>query len=240
VKKVLAAIAVLACLSVLVFGWKQTKEIHQLRRDNKDLLQYMEISRNGTKYTSLNAALAQSDTARVIFFGDSIMERWGWYGPFFPGHHYINRGISGQTSSEMLVRFHQDVLDLHPALVIIDSGTNDVGFGISSLETKANIESMVELAKANHIRVLLTSITPMEHFLQDTTVKTAAKVKALNAWIRKYCAEQGIGYVDYDPVLAGTDGGMRDGLSFEGTHPNAAGYASMAPVVQAAIDKELK
>ena len=197
-------------------------------------------------YREANAGLAPvaAGEQRVVFFGASVAEFWGKRGDvFFPGKPYINRGIGGQTSAQMLVRFRQDVIDLHPAAVVILEGTNDIA-GNTGLMTpemsENNWRSMAELAKANGIRVICTSITPSTDFPWHRGVHPAEKIRAANAWLKEYCTSHSLGYADFYPLLANAEGGMKTELTVDGVHPNAKGYAVMAPVVQSAIDEALR
>lgn len=178
---------------------------------------------------------------RVVFMGDSITE--GWHlDKSFPGKPYINRGISGQTSPQMLVRFRQDVVDLHPKVVVILAGTNDLAgnTGPMTLEqTENNLASMADLATANHIRVVLCSVTPSVHFWWTDVPNPAAKIATLDAWIKQYAARKHYVYVDYYSALKDPEGGLPHNLSPDGVHPNAAGYAIMAPLAEAGIEKAL-
>ena len=196
------------------------------------------------RYASANAALAPDVKGRVVFYGDSITD--GWLisgGTYFPGKPYVNRGISGQTTPQMLVRFRQDVIDLHPAAVLILAGTNDIAgnTGPSTLEMiEDNFRSMAELAKANHIRVILASTTPAFGYPWRRGLEPAPKIQALNQWLAQYAAEQKFTYLDYYTSMAGPDGGMKPGISKDGVHPNAAGYAIMEPLAEKAIENTLR
>jgi lysophospholipase L1-like esterase len=199
------------------------------------------------RYRAENAALAPAAQGeqRVVFYGDSITDSWGrgpGRGDFFPGKPYVNRGISGQTTPQMLVRFRQDVIDLHPAVVVILAGVNDVAGNTGPMTpemTEDNFLSMVELAKANGIRVIIASILPAAEFPWRPGMHPAAKVQALNVWLQGYCVDHSLIYLDYYSAMADANGAMKPGLSFEGVHPNANGYAVMTPLAQAAIDKAL-
>ena len=176
----------------------------------------------------------------MVFYGDSITDAWGRsVGTFFPGKPYVNRGISGQTTPQMLVRFRQDVVDLHPEAVVILAGTNDIAgnTGPSSPEmTEDNFKSMVEIAKANGIRVILASVTPVATYpWRPSVTDVPAKIAVINAWLKDYCAREKLTYLDYWTAMAGPDGGMKPGISLDGVHPNAAGYAIMGPLAEAAL-----
>ena len=188
---------------------------------------------------------------RVVFMGDSITEAWGMKatatsparGEFFSGKPYLNRGISGQTSPQMLVRFRQDVLDLKPAVVVILAGTNDVAENTGKMtaqETLGNIISMVELARAAKIRPVLCSVLPASDFRWHTGLQPAPKIQALNELIKNYAAKNNVVYVDYYSPMVNAEGGLKSELSPDGVHPNAAGYAIMAPLAEAGISAALK
>ena len=196
------------------------------------------------RYAAANATLAPMEKGRIVFFGDSITDAWVRNGgKFFPGKPYVNRGISGQTTPQMLVRFRQDVIDLHPAAVIILAGTNDIAgnTGPSTLEMiEDNLTSMAELAHANGIHVILASVLPAADYPWRKGLEPAPKIKALNQWIADYCAQKKFTYLDYYTAMAGPDGGMKPGISIDGVHPNAAGYAIMEPLAETAIAKAMK
>jgi lysophospholipase L1-like esterase len=191
------------------------------------------------------------DEARVVFMGDSITEGWGekatatspGRGEFFPGKPYVNRGISGQTTPQMLVRFRQDVIALKPKVVVLLAGTNDIAenTGKTSLEAiEDNIASMSELARANGIRVVLCSVLPASDFSWRPGLMPAPKIKALNAWIKEYAAKNGFVYVDYYSSMVNGQGGLKAELSPDGVHPNKAGYEIMAPLADTGIAEALK
>ncbi len=199
------------------------------------------------RYAADNAALPlpMPGQPRVVFLGDSITDSWGRKPGtvFFPGKPYINRGISGQTTPQMLVRFEQDVVHLHPAVVVILAGTNDVA-GNTGPETPAMIEdnfrAMTDIARRNGIRVVLTSITPAARYPWRPDVEPVAEIRALNTWLKQFSAEQHLVYLDYYSAMANANGGMRPFLSSDGVHPTEAGYAVMAPLAEAAIAQALK
>lgn len=196
-------------------------------------------------YREANAALPPlaAGEDRVVFLGASVAEFWSTRGaPFFPGKPYVNRGISGQTSPQMLLRFRQDVIDLHPAVVVILEGTNDAAGNTGPMTpemSEDNWRSMAELAKANGIRMIFTSITPTTDFPWRRGLHPAKKIQALNVWLKEYCASHSLIYVDFYPTLANAEGGMKADLTVDDVHPNAKGYALMAPIMQAGIDQAL-
>ena len=184
------------------------------------------------------------DENRVVFMGDSITEGWHFEGPdgSFAGKPYINRGISGQTSPQMLVRFRQDVIDLQPKVVVILAGTNDIAgnTGPMTLEqTENNLASMADLATANHIRVVLCSVLPAYDFAWHPGLEPAPKIVALNTWIKSYAAEKGYVYVDFHSAMKDQRDGLPATLSKDGVHPTPAGYAVMTPLVEAGIKSAL-
>lgn len=205
------------------------------------------------KFREANALLPQPSPgeARVVFMGDSITEGWGMKatptsparGEFFPGKPYINRGISGQTTPQMLVRFRQDVVLLKPKVVVLLAGTNDIAenTGKETIEEIGNnIASMSELARANGIRVVLCSILPASDFHWHKGLEPAPKIRALNAWMKDYAAKNGFVFVDYYSPMANSDGGLKSELSPDGVHPNKAGYDLMAPLAEAGIAEALR
>jgi acyl-CoA thioesterase-1 len=206
-----------------------------------------------TKYREADKLLPppMQGEARVVFMGDSITEGWGQPGTpgppnraeFFPGKPYINRGISGQTTPQMLVRFRQDVVLLKPKAVILLAGTNDIAenTGKETLEEIGNnIASMSDLARANGVRVVLCSVLPASDFHWHKGLEPAPKIRSLNAWIKEYAAKNGFIYVDYYSSMANSEGGLKAELSPDGVHPNKAGYDLMAPLAEIGITEALK
>lgn len=181
---------------------------------------------------------------RVVFMGNSITEGWSNHHPgFFSGKPYVNRGISGQTTPQMLLRFRQDVIHLNPSVVVILAGINDIAgnTGPSTLDMITNnIFSMAELAKTHHIEVVLCSVVPAFDFSWRKGLEPAEKVVALNAIIKAYAQEHGIVYVDYHTSMANEQNGLKDELSSDGVHPNADGYSIMEPLVEQGIEKALQ
>lgn len=196
------------------------------------------------RYAAADAALPANEPGRVVFYGDSITDAWVRNGgKFFPGKPYVNRGISGQTTEQMVVRFRQDVVNLHPVAVVILAGTNDIA-GNTGPESPETIEdgfrSMVDLARANGIKVVLASVLPAARYpWRPGVADPPGRIRALNDWLRSYAASQNIVYLDYYSAMAGPDGGMKPGISIDGVHPNAAGYAIMEPLAEAALAKAL-
>jgi lysophospholipase L1-like esterase len=179
---------------------------------------------------------------RVVFMGDSITE--GWHiGDSFPGKPYINRGISGQTTPQMVLRFHQDVIGLKPKVVIVLAGINDIAGNTGPMtleETENNLAAMAEMAAANQIKVVLCSVLPAFDFPWHPGMTPAPKVVALNEWIKAYASEKGHLYVDYYNAMKDERGGLPATLSKDGVHPLPAGYAIMAPLAEAGILKALQ
>jgi lysophospholipase L1-like esterase len=199
-----------------------------------------------SRYAADDEALGPpaAGTQRVVFFGDSITDNWGRKaGTFFTGKPYVNRGISGQTTAQMLLRFAQDVVHLQPAAVIILAGTNDVAENTGPYtdeQIKDNFRSMVAIAKQNHIRVILASIPPADKFPWKPGIEPAARIQTLNTWLKTYAAEQKLVYLDYYSVLATPEGAMKPDLAIDkAVHPNTAGYDLMQPLAEAAIAKSL-
>jgi len=210
----------------------------QLAKDENILRDWANLGR----YNRENSLLTNSkDTeGRVVFMGDSITDAWGRSrGVFFPGKPYVNRGISGQTTPQMLIRFRPDVIALKPKVVVILAGTNDIAgnTGPESLEEiEGNLQSMAELAKVNGIKVVLSSVMPVcDHIKPQTEKRPPEKIVALNAWIRNYCAANHFTYLDYYPALIDDQKMFRKELTYDGLHPNDAGYAVMSPLAAQAI-----
>ena len=208
---------------------------------------------NMGRYREANAGLAApaASEGRVVFMGDSITDNWQQprYNGFFPGKPYVDRGISGQTTPQMLLRFRPDVINLKPKAVVILAGTNDIAGNTGPMtdeEIEGNLQSMAELAKAHGIKVVLSSITPTSayHVAQNaapqTSTRPMARIKAINDWIKKYAAANGHVYLDYFAAMVDANGVMKTELTADDLHPNAAGYAIMAPLAQAAIEKALR
>jgi len=173
--------------------------------------------------------------------GNSITEHWSTYSPeFFADKPWVNKGISGQVSWEMLNRFQTDVIDLDPELVIIMAGTNDIAGNqgpATREEIAGNITGMIDMAKAAGIDVILCSVPPAADFPWNPGTSPSTRIPALNVWLMEYAEENGIIYADYFTAMANTGNGMRDGLAYDGVHPNESGYAVMEGIIKAAIGK---
>lgn len=197
------------------------------------------------------------DPARVVFMGDSITDGWR-LAEFFPTRPYVNRGIGGQTTPQMLVRMYPDVIDLKPAAMVVLAGTNDIAHntGPETAEMiEENLMAMTELAQQHGIKVILCSITPISDYpalnapppqpgrgpgmvrRKQTEARPPADILKLNAWLKEYAAQSGATYVDYFGALVDEKGWLKEGISADGLHPNAEGYKLMAPLVEAAIRK---
>ena len=189
-------------------------------------------------YRDENRSLPAGGRPRVVFMGDSITELWKAYDPGFFTGGVLDRGISGQTTPQMVVRFYQDVVSLRPRIVHVMAGTNDLAANTgptSDDQFKNNITAMVDLAKANGIKVVLASIPPTKRFSWRPALRPAGKVQALNAWLRNFAASRHAVYVDYYAVLSDADGGFRAELTSDGVHPATAGYAAMKAEAQRAL-----
>ncbi len=198
---------------------------------------------NRYKDENLKLGLPSADENRVVFLGNSITEGWKELNPdFFNRNRYINRGISGQTTPQMLLRFRSDVVNLKPKVVIILAGTNDIAgnTGPSTLEMiEDNIASMVEIAKANNIKIILCSVLPAYDFPWKPGLNPSRKIVDLNKWIKKYADKNKIQYVDYFSSMADENNGLKKEFSEDGVHPNLAGYTVMEPLVQKSIESVL-
>jgi lysophospholipase L1-like esterase len=197
-----------------------------------------------SRYREENRRLPPPDAARprVVFFGDSITESWNPAGLELDRVRVLNRGIGGQTTPQMLVRFRQDVVGLKPAVVHILAGTNDLAgnTGPTTLEAiEDNLSSMLEIAAANHIAVVLASVLPTVDYPWRRGLEPAGRIVALNEWMRACAKRRGLVYADYYAVLVDSRGGFKSALADDGVHPNAAGYATMDPIARESIRQAL-
>ena len=197
------------------------------------------------RYRADNATLPApaAGERRVVFYGDSITDAWARNPDgFFPGKNYVGRGISGQTTPQMLVRFQQDVVHLKPAVVVILAGTNDVAgnTGPSTPEMiEDNFESMAAIAKVNGIKMVISSILPAARYPWKPEVQPAEQIRALNTRLKALATRDGLVYLDYYTPMANTQGGLDPELASDGVHPTAKGYAVMAPLAEKAIAEAL-
>lgn len=207
------------------------------------------------RYRDANAKLTAPAKAekRVVFMGDSITDSWDdpKYGGFFPGKPYVDRGISGQTTSQMLIRFRADVIALKPEVVVILAGTNDIAGNTGPITLEAiedNLISMVELSRAHKIRVVLASLLPISDYEKNkdgqpiirSKQRPPEQITALNQWLKQYAAANGARYLDYYSAMVDEKGFLKEELSEDGLHPNQAGYDVMAPLAERAIAAGLK
>jgi lysophospholipase L1-like esterase len=199
------------------------------------------------RYRDANAALKPPAPGenRVVFFGDSITDIWKLDGSF-PGKPYVNRGIGGQTTSQMLVRFRQDVINLQPQIVVILAGTNDIAGNsgpISNEDIEANYASLADLARANKIRLIFSSVLPVHNYTPNSqdffAQRPMDRILALNKWLKDYCAANNLIYLDYFPAVIDGKGLLKRDLADDGLHPNKAGFAIMAPMAEKAIERAI-
>jgi acyl-CoA thioesterase I len=226
---------------LIMFGLMQTLAPARTDEARRLLLDWAGLTRYGSENTEIPPPAPGEN--RVVFLGDEITERWGQgNAKFFPRQPYFNRGISRQTTPQMLVRFRQDVILLKPKVVVILAGTNDLA-GVTGPATEGtmaeNFISMAELAKVNGIRVVFASVTPVcDCFTKQTALRPQGKIISLNGWIRDYAARSGSIYLDYYSALS--DGrNLKKELTHDGLLPNDAGYSVMAPLAEKAIAQAL-
>jgi lysophospholipase L1-like esterase len=199
------------------------------------------------RYRGANGALLAmpAQENRVVFYGDSITDIWK-LDQYFPDKPYVNRGIGGQTTPQMLVRFRQDVIDLHPKVVVFLAGTNDIAGNTGPMlneDIEANLSSMAELARVHGIRVVFASLLPVHNYTERSkdffAQRPMERILELNKWLKDYCAANGLVYLDYFSALVDDKGLLKKELADDGLHPNAAGFKIMAPLAEAAIAKGL-
>jgi lysophospholipase L1-like esterase len=207
---------------------------------------------NYARYREANSKLAPpaKDEKRVVFMGDSITDGWK-LNEYFPNQPFVNRGISGQTTSQMLLRFRPDVIDLKPKVVVILAGTNDISGNTGPMTLEAiegNLASMVELAHANGINVVLASVLPVSDYNANkagekiirTVQRPPAQILALNTWIKNFCAERKLVYLDYFSATVDAQGFLKAEIANDGLHPNAKGYEIMKALAENAVNTALK
>ncbi|MUP46978.1 acylhydrolase [Gramella sp. BOM4] len=196
------------------------------------------------RYHEKNQQIIQNKAwPEVVFMGNSITEGWiNTHPEFFEDNNYLNRGIGGQTSPQMLIRFTPDVLDLKPEVVVILAGTNDLAAntGYSSVKMISdNIRAMATLAEKNNIKVVLSSVLPVYDYPWRPGLEPVSRIQELNEWMENYARENNHVYLDYFSSMSNDQKGMRKEYSEDGVHPNAKAYSVMEPLVQEAINKAL-
>jgi lysophospholipase L1-like esterase len=251
-KHILSIVIIVVLSGVVVPGQEPAASCPDMARALQDLIRADTRARDFAelhRFKDDNRTIKPGDS-RVVFMGDSITDLWRQpqFGGFFPGKPYVDRGISGQTTPQMLVRFRQDVIALRPAVVVILAGTNDIS-GNTGPETDEEIEgylaSMCELAQANGIRIVLASILPVSDYHRRppnppmTTRRPPQRIAALNSWIRDYASSHHHVYLDYFSATVDPAGMLREEFSEDDLHPNAKGYAVMAPLAESAVQKAL-
>ena len=239
-------ITLLALIAALAFAQESTDPIKlqaDLARAQKTMLDWPNL----TRYSADNAKLAPaaSGEKRVVFMGDSITDAWGRRGgKFWPDLPYVNRGISGQTTPQMLLRFRPDVIELGAKVVVILAGTNDLAgnTGPMTLEQiEGNLESMAQLAKANGIQVVMSSVMPVcDYHRPQTARRQPEKIIALNQWIEAYCKKNNLVYIDYYSAMIDDAKMLKKEITEDGLHPNSAGYAIMELLAEKAIAAALR
>jgi lysophospholipase L1-like esterase len=242
----LVTLAILLGIVVLALGWSPprancaaaiTALEEQITAQKKLLWDWAGLIRYGSENTELPKPRADED--RVVFLGDEITENWS---RFFPGQPYLNRGIAGQTSPQMLVRFRQDVIKLKPKVVVVQAGLNDIASIHSPITQQMfaeNIMSIVELAKANNIKVVLASLTPIcDCYKKQSLLRPFGKIIGMNGWLRDYAAESGAVFLNYYAALA-EGRNLKKEFTSDGVLLNDAAYAVMSPLAEAAIAQAL-
>lgn len=249
-KVFLVSLTFCLCFSSLGFSQRPTPdEVKAVRileeYREKQIPLWMSDFGNLARYRDANAQVEPPSAReeRVIFLGDSITDGWD-LAKYFPGKPYINRGIGGQTTPQMLIRFRPDVIDLQPKVLIILAGTNDIAgnTGLMSLgEIEGNLKSMTELAHLHGIRVVLSSVTPVNNYTERSKLffplRPPDQILELNRWIKDYGAQNGCTYLDYFSAMVDDKGLLKADLSEDGLHPNDRGYAIMSPLAQKAIEQ---
>lgn len=222
-------------------------QVARMRAGLDPIAQLINDYGNAHRYAADNATVppAPAGEQRVVFMGDSITDSWGRDGhsSFFPGKPFINRGISGQVTPQMLLRFYPDVVALKPKAVVILAGTNDIGGNVGPMTLEAiegNLAAMADVARANNIRVVMASVLPVcDYHRLQTAARPPEKILALNQWIKDLVARQHFVYLDYFSAVVDDKGFFRAELTGDGLHPNGAGYEIMAPLAERAITQAL-
>ena len=226
----------------LIFVFVLSIHFSLYSQNNSTMEDFGNLSRYAQENESLGAPL--NGEKRVVFMGNSITEFWGEIdSSFFKGKPYVNRGISGQTTSQMLLRFRQDVIDLKPAVVVILAGINDIAENTGPIALKdifGNIVSLCQLAQVNKIRIVLSSVLPASDFPWNPGLQPADKVVELNSMLKDYCRKNDIVYLDYYSHMVNDRKGLNRELAEDGVHPTLAGYRVMEPLAEKAIAQVLQ
>ena len=239
------AISILALTSIAASQTSASSSFNRWRASRTSI--YMNDFGELSRYRAANATLSAPAPGenRVVFFGDSITDAWP-IAESFPGKPYINRGIGGQTTPQMLVRFREDVINLQPRVVVILAGTNDIAGNTGPMtldEIEANYASLAELASAHNVRVVFSSVLPVHNYTPESqemyAERSPEKILALNRWLKQYCGDRDLVYLDYFSAMVDDKGLLKKDLAVDGLHPNAAGYKIMAPLAEAAITTAL-
>jgi lysophospholipase L1-like esterase len=246
------AILVLLLLPTFAIAQQPTDDavnaVKNLEQYREGLIkQWMNDYGNLGRYREANSKLAplSANEDRVVFMGDSITDIWK-LDKYFPGKPYVNRGIGGQTTPQMLIRFRPDVIDLQPKVVVILAGTNDIAGNtgpMSLAEIEGNLQTMTELARVHGIHIVLSSVLPVNDYTERSKMffplRSPAQILELNRWIKDYAGKNGCVYLDYFSAMVDDKGLLKRDLADDGLHPNDAGFAVMAPMAQKAIDQAL-
>jgi lysophospholipase L1-like esterase len=245
-------LVVVLAVSATAFGQPSpsdaVKAVQNLEQYREKLIPlWMNDFGNLGRYREGNAklGLTNSNEDRVVFMGDSITDIWKLE-KYFPGKPYVNRGIGGQTTPQMLIRFRPDVIDLDPKVVVILAGTNDISGNTGPMtlaEIEANLKTMTELARIHGIRVVLSSVLPVNNYTERSKMffplRPSEQILELNRWIKDYCVRHDCIYLDYFSAMVDDKGLLKADLADDGLHPNDKGYTLMAPLAQKAIDQAL-
>jgi len=251
-RPVTLAVLVLLLLSVFSIAQQPADDavnaVRNLEQYREGLIKlWMNDYGNLGRYREANATVAPPSATedRVVFMGDSITDIWK-LDKYFPGKAYVNRGIGGQTTPQMLIRFRPDVIDLQPKVVVILAGTNDIAGNTGPMtlgEIEANLKTMVELSRVHGIHVVLSSVLPVNDYTERSKMffplRSPAQILELNRWIKDYAAQNGCIYLDYFSPMVDDKGLLKRDLADDGLHPNDSGYAIMAPLAQKAIEQAL-
>jgi lysophospholipase L1-like esterase len=253
VRKLLLVAVALSLMTSFAFTQQSSddavKAVQNLEQYREGLIKlWMNDFGNLGRYRDANAklALTNSNEDRVVFMGDSITDIWK-FDKSFPGKPYVNRGIGGQTTPQMLIRFRPDVIDLDPKVVVILAGTNDISGNTGPMtlaEIEANLKTMAELARLHIIRVVMSSVLPVNNYTERSKMffplRPPSQILELNLWIKDYCVQHDCIYLDYFSAMVDDKGMLKADLADDGLHPNDKGYAIMAPLAQKAIEQALQ